>query len=384
MGPLPPTTGPIKEPNVTAESCIDADGICHTAWKPLMLRKRSLGLLIAANALILATVAALHISSTLNSGLGKDEDSKGIFFASRFLPTAVAVIYMIFVSIMLDEVKRTENLARLSRPNGAPASISLLYVPGAWWNAFAQSLPDRQQSRDFSTALFCASSAFILGFAILSPASSVLFASTDVVLQAEEPFMHISVTPESLLQLPRTDEIYFRTLGNLVQNAKTSPWVTDSFAVVPFWPERFVDDPVQSSFLAPSTETWESNATVFSAEILCESMKVEEVRMVYNNRISFANETEVEQWPTVEFSSLAGCNVTEINIWEEHISWTNSTNTATFVFDDYDYGRNCSDCGNNETFIHTTALANANYSGGETVMTLRDDVRIQAYTCETH
>lgn len=63
-------------------------------WTPPSLRRLSLLCLVIFNVLLLLVVALLHRTSAGRSRICKDEGSASVYFAWRFLPTIIAVIYV--------------------------------------------------------------------------------------------------------------------------------------------------------------------------------------------------------------------------------------------------------------------------------------------------
>jgi hypothetical protein len=353
-----------------------------------MLHTPQLSSLIAFTVILLASVTTVHVVSSRSSGLGPDDGSHGVLFAWRFLPTAVAVVFNIFMSILLDEVKRTEGLARLSGPRGAPALYSILYIPGSFWNAFTESFPHARKHRRFSPVLFCSSLAYMLGSFIVSPASSVLLASRTVPVESEAQFRRTVASNDVLSQVRPTDEIQFRTISNLIQNALTSPWLTNEYAIVPFWPERLGTRPIET-FYSQRSEVWRATTTVFTAEMECQPMKIEDKRVFYYH-VPFEDlEDSVYQLPVIEFSSATGCNVSLIDHFDAFVSWANTTDTfdPSIEYDfDYLFGtakkRVVVGCPGRENIIHMTALADHDEDDFE-VPILRDNTTAEAWNCNT-
>jgi hypothetical protein len=357
-------------------------------WMPSMLRKPRSFSLIVLTVILLASVTIVHVVSSYNSGLGTDDGSHGVLFAWRFLPTAVAVVFNIFMSILLDDVKRTEGLARLTSPKGAPALYSILYVPGSFWNAFKESFPNARKQRRFSPILFCASLAYMLGSFILSPASSVLLASRTIPVESEARFRRMVAPNDVFSQVRPTDEIQFRTISNLIQNASTSPWLTNEYAILPFWPERLGAGPVET-FYSQKSEVWRATTTVFTAEMECEPMKIEDKRVFYYHVPFEDMEDSVYQWPVVEFSSASGCNVSLVDHFDAFASWANTSETfePSILYEiDYLFGaenkRIVAGCSGRENIIHMTASADHDDDDFE-VPVLRDNVTAEAWNCDT-
>lgn len=102
----------------------------------------------------LAIVLSIH--SNQNNGLCDYSNSTVFYFAWRFFPTMIAVLYALAVTALINDVKRTEASAKLSKPNGASAFSSLFMSSGPWWEDPMKALSKKgnngrrswRQSRD--------------------------------------------------------------------------------------------------------------------------------------------------------------------------------------------------------------------------------------------
>ncbi len=89
---------------------------------------------LSISALALGSVAfVLSINSAQSYGLCDYKGSTGFFFVWRLLPTMIAVPYALAVTVLINDVKRTEAFAKLSSPNGSSALSSLFMSGGPWW-----------------------------------------------------------------------------------------------------------------------------------------------------------------------------------------------------------------------------------------------------------
>ena len=169
-------------------------------------------------------------------GVGVDNGSAVSRFTWRFAPTLVAVVYTFCLMVILEDVKRTEPFALLARPGGATARLSLFSRPGPWWTTFIQSFPSRKNDRGWRWTSLFAVTAHILGFMILSPLSSALLEPRDsIVTTANQNMRRIIPDPTQSLQLSIDALSFFNTIGNTLQNATTSLWITDDYVVLPVW-----------------------------------------------------------------------------------------------------------------------------------------------------
>lgn len=250
----------------------DAEHSCTVTWCPYVLRPSFLGLL-SASALTLSFVVALlcGISSSRN-GLGSDHGSSILLFGWRFTPSLVAVLYVQLTSMLLDGIKISEPFARLARSGGAPAAYTLFQPPGAWWDALADGLSTKKNGGRRSWVLICSACLNIIGFLAISPLSSSLLLSEDVLITQNVEFSRVVLNQGfSPLRIRTGRDTYLRTMGHILQNVSTSAWLSDDYAILPFWPSRMENVPL-SPFLSTSQETWESETLVLKSELECNPM----------------------------------------------------------------------------------------------------------------
>ena len=324
-------------------------------WLPISLRWPYLCTVLAMTVIILLVVIALHVESTLHSGLGNDDGSNVTYFVSRFLPTVVAVSYVFSTSIILDDVKRSEPFARSASRRGAPATNTLFWVPGAWWTTLFNSLPSKRRGLGFSCTMLCASLVFIFGFLILSPFSSTFLATQDVTFFQDRAFGQLSLSSRLPIQAAASSLTYFRTIGNVLQNVTTSAWITDKYAVLPFWPTGQTAESM-GAFVGLGSEIWRAETLVISTELECEPLNLADVSLVQDPE---GGEYLV---PFTSFRTASGCtlsmamdNGTSIQAFA---SWTVPTDFAS----DYAIASNSSDCVGDEAMMFSTAPFFDDYS----------------------
>ncbi|KAJ5103832.1 hypothetical protein N7532_004361 [Penicillium argentinense] len=211
--------------------------------------------------------------SSTNYGLGSDDGSSAMLFGWRYSPTLIAVIYVQMTSVLFEDVKRTEPYARLARPKGAEASASILKAPGAWWNALYDGFA-KKRNGSRSIVLICASFLNIIGFMAISPLSSAFLFSEDVVVPKSTAFTSLVPTKDSPLSLDSDRATHFRTIANLLQNVSTSPWITDEYTILPFWPTDMQNVPIKSLPTSPS-QKWEAETVMFKSQFNCTQMKLD-------------------------------------------------------------------------------------------------------------
>lgn len=272
-------------------------------WLPYTLRWPWLSLIIAFPLGLEVLIIIFHSISVHNSGLVDLDGSRSIELASRFLPTLLAVLYVLSLSVLLDDVKRTEPFARLALPAGAPANKSLTWKAGPWWTALSRSFPGRHGGLRTSWAMFWAAFAFMLGSLVVSPLSATLMVPQNVVFTQRTDFSQLDITDSLPLQANPLSTTYFRTVSNVLQNVSTSAWITDHYAVLPMWPEGLGVAPL-GPVLSTNSATWRSGATAFGIELYCEPLTFE--RHAFGNLTNHLHNI-TQEVSIVVFSSPSGC-----------------------------------------------------------------------------
>ncbi|KAI1425350.1 hypothetical protein F5Y12DRAFT_714398 [Xylaria sp. FL1777] len=243
-------------------------------WLPYTLRWSCLASFLAFTAVLEILVVIVHVLSARKMGLVADDGSGGIIILSKFVPTLFAVVHGILLSILLNDVKRTQPFANLASPSGASAKQSLTWMADAWWESLLASLPKRNIKKT-NWAMLCATVAFMFSFLIISPFSSTLLVSQDVLFAKEPAFSQLDISSALPLQANPIGTTYFRTVSSLLQNVTTSAWITDNHAVLPFWPSTIGSAPL-GPIVSDSVQTWSAKTTVFDVDVNCEQMNLVE------------------------------------------------------------------------------------------------------------
>ena len=225
-------------------------------------------------ALILA-VALLYWKSDRNFGVIDDDGTSKRVFASRFVPTLLAVAYVLIATIVVDDVKRTEGFAQLASPSGALAKSTLLQNAGQWWACIWRSFPSRKNEHGMRWAMFYSVMVYVLGILVLSPFSSSFLVSKEVLVPQDISFRRVNLTASSTpLSLEAKQSSYFRTIAHSLQNVSTSAWITDRYFVLPFWPSTMDSAPL-GPILSTEAQSWQAQTTVMTSDLICEPMKLE-------------------------------------------------------------------------------------------------------------
>lgn len=242
-------------------------------WIPYTLTHPFLSVTSLAALALCLLCFLLWWKSSINYGLGPDDGSSSLLFGWRYSPTLIAVIYVQMTTVLLQDVKRTEPYARLARPGGADASCSILKAPGAWWTALYDGFA-KKKNGGRSVILICASLVNIIGFLAISPLSSAFLFSEEVVVPKSINFFTLAPAAGSPLPLDADRSTHFRTIANLLQNVSTSPWITDNYTILPFWPAELEPVPV-ASLPTSATRKWVAETTMFKSDLTCMPMTLE-------------------------------------------------------------------------------------------------------------
>lgn len=202
-----------------------------------------------------------------------------VLFAWRFLPTLIAVLYTQLTVIIFEDVKRTEPFARLAKsPSaGATAYGTLLQTPKSWWAISYDIIFKRKLVGKTGWSLIAALMVHVLALIAISPLSSALLATEEVIVA--KPFDFTRSSPAEGVQIPMniTRESYFRIIASLSRNMSTSAWATDDSFTFPVWPSsgRQQLGPTISS----EQKSWQIEATTYSMAYPCQNMTLERTEL---------------------------------------------------------------------------------------------------------
>lgn len=315
-------------------------------WIPYTLRHHFMGLLgIVTLALCLITFLLWWRSST-NYGLGPDDGSSALLFGWRYTPTLITVIYVQLTTMLFDDVKRTEPFARLARPEGAESSSTILYSSGPWWVTLYDGLAKRKNGRR-SWVLVCAALANIFGFLAISSLSSAYLYSVDMIVPQSTDFYRLVPSTNSPLPINADSTTHFRTIANLLQNVSTSPWITDNYTILPFWPTTLHDNPI-NTLPTDSNQKWQAETTMFKSELSCTQMTVEAER---TGKFSIPKGYAPSDGVSIIWSSPDGCKyglMAPIGLW--NMGGSSWSRASTFF-----YGEDILYTGTIESIVNSTA-----------------------------
>jgi hypothetical protein len=294
-----------------------------------------------ATSLILGIVVGLlYWRSHENNGICSESAA---VVGWRFAPTLVAVLWAQLITMLFHDIQRTEPFARLARPPEAapPASRTLLEGPRQVWTTFAHAFNKKHNGGKRSWIIIWASVVLTLSSVIIS-LSSALLASEEINIW--QPFDIKRLIPDkaSALEPSVKRDTYFRTTGAILQNVTTSPWISDEYAVLPFWPDGSSAEPWDARYVS-TPQTWEAETTVFRNDLQCSPLKLAATDM-WAYTYDYYNMSKRESRLSIRLENNVGCkyNMTfnassdiESNSWEGG-SWSD---LDTFLYGD-DYARN--------------------------------------------
>ena len=269
-------------------------------WLPITLRWPFLASLFIISLTLGTGTIALSIYSSRNYGVCDKKDSTAFLFVWRFVPTLIAVVYALLVTVLTNDVKRTEAFARLSKPQGSTAASSLLLSESPWWRDPFEALSKKRSDGWRSWTLFWISIANVMAILLVSPLSAGVLSLDKVQILRDADFNRLDPFQRGPLELQKTatDETYFRTISSVVQNLTTSTWLYDTYTILPFWPVDLGSAPYGAS-LAGVPQLWTGQTSIFQTNLQCAPMKL----------TSSDNSDSV----VMKFESDDGCKV-DINI----------------------------------------------------------------------
>ncbi|KAH7070940.1 hypothetical protein FB567DRAFT_211696 [Paraphoma chrysanthemicola] len=275
---LSPTT-PIPTTPRAAPTNATTSSVCKGSWLPFTLQWYYLVLPTLISLCLGGVLVFLSVYSKQNQGIAADSGSSAILFGWRFTPTLIAVLYAQMTVILFEDVKRTEPFARLAKApaGGAGAYGTLLQTPRAWWSILTDVCFRRKRIGKTSWTLICAALINVIALLAISPLSSALLTSEEVLIAKAVDFERI--TPKSNVQLTMapTRETYYRTLNSLLRSTSTSAWVTNTSMTFPFWPAS--GSAQFGPRLASSSQSWNAKTTTIKSDYKCKDMTLVSANM---------------------------------------------------------------------------------------------------------
>ncbi|KAI9796263.1 MAG: hypothetical protein M1833_006432 [Piccolia ochrophora] len=365
----------------SAGSRQDPGHFSKQGWLPPTVRWPYLLLLFVVSLALGVVVLVLTWYSATHSGLSGTDNSSAFFFGWRFSPTLVAVLFVLLETPLLIDVRRTEAFAALSDKN-MPITETLLRSSRPWWSDLFCSLKKDRNGGKRSWVLFWTALANAIGFLVVSPLSAGLLAPEEVRIAGQATFSTIA-NDNGFLSPIADDFTYFRSISGLVLNLTTSAWLTNDYAVLPFWPSSLEEVPLGAS-LSNTPQRWEGQTTIYRVELDCSQMS-----LVGPTNHTLAGEFLDYNLTSFVLKSEDGCNyglafrqpessppVFSPTIWSNGGgSWSNSSDFSSWEVSPSDWGfdtaNSSSECG-----PRSILFVSAPYD-------YTSDFRIRGYVCST-
>lgn len=280
-------------------------------WLPLTLRSSYLELLIGVSIFLSAVVFYLTAKSLEDHGIRDDDNSATIFFSWRFLPTLVATVYSLFVTTLINDVRRTEIFARLSNPEGASAAYTVCMSTRSWWNDPFDAWSKKKNNGKRSWALLSSSTANLLALLVISPLSAIFLYPADTLLSTSITFLRAREAENTIITPTPSEMITFRTTIAAVLDQTTSVWLSTKYAVVPFWPWDLSITPLGSTFTGLSAQTWSGQTRVYQTELDCVPMSLVQIGNVtsQDDTVGTSDTPLYYSNLTFEVTSADGCSI---------------------------------------------------------------------------
>jgi len=357
----------------------------NSFWRPSTLRwPILLSAFIIALALGLIVIFLL-VYSAVHDGLGPDDGSSAILFAWRFLPTLMTVLYAILTTMMFNDARRTEPFAQMSHVLGASSASSILKEPGQWWSLLGHSLKRHENHGTFNYYLLAIVLVNVISSLLINTLSSALLQSQPVGLISKVSFTRYETTEDHPISMAANDLVYFRTIGNILQNLTTSAWLTDKYAVVPFSPSSATVS--LGTALTGKAQQWQSNTTVLSLELNCEKMNIHTSYWSKN----FTGDDTTRDFHSLLLTDTHGCEA-GINGYNQYLteygggSWFVPPNFTVPIWDPsdtetglwYHFYNSTQQCDSRQIILST----NDSWQG-ELVDTWSSSFKAEAWSCQT-
>ena len=236
--PTPNSAGNLRETH--PRQCLN--------WLPYTLRIPFLLVLFALSVALALVAILLSWISSKRDGLGDNNQTSILLFGWRFTPTLVVVLFVILETLLLNDARRTEVFARLSNPSAsANASSTVLSVRGHWWSDPLDAMSSKRNGGLRSRVLLFASIMNIVGSFILSPLSAAFLSVEPTQISLNAEFSTLRSISSATAAVSPDDETYFKAISALIVNLTTSVWLTDDYAIVPFWLADLSQPPLGAS-----------------------------------------------------------------------------------------------------------------------------------------
>ena len=223
-----------------------------------------------------------------------------------------------------------------------------------------------------SWTLFWSSIVNILGFLIISPLSAGLLSVQDKLVARKADFSAISMPHNTPLNMTADDETYIRATSALLHDLKTSAWLSNDYAILPFWPTNS-NIPLGAT-LAGIPQTWESTTRIFKVELDCSPMEMVAVgSFIPSTSLDYIVSSD-QQLSNTSYSSLKlqskdGCSYgiaweSDFGFWTNGRGWwtdLSGINQSSINRDDVFHSALCNistECSSREMFFFGSSYNN--------------------------
>jgi hypothetical protein len=242
-------------------------------WMPFALRWYFITITAGLSVAFAATVLALYSYSNNNNGLCTEESAMPGW---KFVPTLIAVLYTQLTAMTFGAVKRTEPFAKMARTDGRVpvARYTLFEKTKPWWTTLVRGFQKRRNGGSYNWVIILSCSIYILAILGISPISAALLGTKEVLQRNPEVLVQLEMRNGKTLH-PRAERTtYLQTMGAILQNYSTSPWITDGFVILPFWPDDATDTVSPWDSQVSNSGTWEANTTILHNDLVCTEMSL--------------------------------------------------------------------------------------------------------------
>ncbi|CAI6338340.1 unnamed protein product [Periconia digitata] len=324
-------------------------------WLPYTLRGYLIWVPAGFSLALGLTVILLYWKSQKNNGIAS---ASSAVLGWQFIPTLLAIVYTQLTTMLFEDVKRTEPFARLARHSDSPTNTSrtLLDTQTFWWSTLLQAFQKKHNGGRRSWGIVLACLVNVLAFMAISPLSSALLNPAEVAVS--RPLQISRLIPKTSASMKAVDErdTYFRTLGSLLQNVTTSPWISDDYVVLPFRPNEAFDSRGVSSALeenpwdpqnADVPQIWTADTTIFRNNLKCSKLTVASKNVDEKTTTTLGSSAEFTA--TINLESSEGCQIKlsadaesslgDIRAWYDKTTFATKNTRLSWVFDPVTYNK---------------------------------------------
>jgi hypothetical protein len=107
----------------------------------------------------------------------------------------------------------------------------------------------------------------MIGSFVLSPLSAAFLSIEPTEMSSYATFTTLRSISNATAAVSPDDETYFRSVSAQVVNLTTSVWLTDEYAIVPFWPARLSLAPLGAT-VSGTAQNWTASAAIFRKSLI--------------------------------------------------------------------------------------------------------------------